>query len=272
MARGPFAPKRPAWMRGTLVLAVAALAVYGAWSSFRPWSPGMLGGLVFGTAAAVIFFLDALYPLRRRLMAWPLGTAGRWLQFHVYGGVIACLFVGIHVGFRAPGGAMGWSLLGLTLWATVSGLAGVWLQKYVPTLLANELSVEAIYERIPAMAGRLQSEADALVADAPEVLQRFYTTTIRGDLDRLRPSWAHLGGVRAERARRIAPFDGLAAFLSADDRIRLASLQTIVTEKFELEVQYSLQRALKQWLAFHVVPCIALLALLIVHIVSVMAF
>jgi hypothetical protein len=272
MAPSSFAPKRPVWMRGTIAIAAIALVTYGAWSEKSPWGPGRAGGLVFGGAATGIFLLDALYPLRRRLMAWPFGTAQRWLQFHLYGGILACLFVGLHVGFRLPGGAMGWWLIVLTGWAAVSGLAGVWLQKYIPAKLAAELSIEAIYERIPELTGRLQREADQLVAGAPEVLQRFYATTIRDDLDGLRPSWGHLGGFRAELARRVAPFQGLATFLSADDRVRLSSLQTIVTEKLELEVQYSLQRLLRQWVVVHVIPCMALVALLVVHIVSVIAF
>jgi hypothetical protein len=272
MTPSPFAPKRPVWMRSTLAVAALSIVVYVVCREARPWSPGGLGGLTFGTLAAAIFILDALYPLRRRLMAWPLGTAQYWLQFHLYGGVLACLFVVLHTGFRVPSGAMGWSLAMLTAWATISGLAGVWLQKYVPAKLTNDLSVEAIYERIPEIAGRLQREADSLVVGAPEVLQRFYTTTIRDDLDRLRPSWAHLGGVRAELARRVAPFQGLGAFLSAEDRVRLDGLQSIVTEKLELEVQYSLQRLLKQWVVFHVIPCMALLALMVVHIAAVLAF
>ena len=75
-----------------------------------------------------------------------------------------------------------------------------------------------------------------------------------------------------ELARRVAPFQGLEAFLSAEDRVRLDGLQSIVTEKLELEVQYSLQRLLKQWVVFHVIPCMALLALLVVHIAAVLAF
>jgi hypothetical protein len=266
------APKRPRWLRGTAIAASASLIVFAIWQWREPWGPGRLGGLAFGSAATMIFALDALYPLRRRLMAWPLGSAQQWLQFHLYGGVLAALFVAVHVGFRAPGGGMGWWLLGLTTWATLSGLAGVALQKYVPTVLANELRVEAIYERIPELAGRLQQEADTLVAAGPDLMQRFYADAIRADLARLTPSWGYLAGFRAELARRIAPFDGLAAFLSEPDRLRLANLQAIVTEKLELEVQYSLQRVLKHWVMFHVVPCMLLLALLTVHIVSVMAF
>jgi hypothetical protein len=265
-------PKRPAWLRGSAIAAGVSLAAYLVWARVEPWAPGNTGGLIFGTAAAVIFFLDALYPLRRRLMAWPLGTAQRWLQFHLYGGVLAALFVAIHVGFRGAGGAMGWWLIALTAWATISGLAGVSLQKYVPTVLAGELSVEAIYERIPELAGRLQAEADALVAGAPDVLLKFYADSVRGDLERLTPSWAYLAGFRAELARRVAPFQGLAAFLSEPERVRLSNLQTIVTEKLELEVQYSLQRLLKQWVVFHVVPCMALLALLTIHILAVIVF
>jgi hypothetical protein len=103
-------------------------------------------------------------------------------------------------------------------------------------------------------------------------MQRFYADAIRADLERLTPSWGYLAGFRAELARRVAPFDGLAPFLSEPDRVRLSNLQAIVTEKLELEVQYSLQRLLKHWVMFHVVPCMLLLALITIHIVSVIAF
>ena len=100
-------------------------------------------------------------------MAWPFGTAQRWLQFHIYGGVLACVCVFIHMGFRLPAGQLGWWLLALSVWSTASGLAGVYLQKSIPAMLAANLSVEAIYERIPEQSARLQAEADRLLVGAP---------------------------------------------------------------------------------------------------------
>ena len=58
-----------------------------AW--WAPWQPGRFWGLTFGTIAAALFVNAGLYPLRRRLLAWPLGTVQRWLQLHIYGSVAA---------------------------------------------------------------------------------------------------------------------------------------------------------------------------------------
>lgn len=272
MAWAIFRPKRVEWLRGFLVAAAVSLVVSYGWSWWSPWAPGRAGGLTFGTIAALIFLVDVLYPFRRRLQAWPFGTVQRWLQFHIYGGVLACLFVLIHTGFRLPGGQFGWWLLIFSLWATLSGLVGVYLQKSIPARLASNLSVEAIYERIPEHSARLQSDADRLLTGAPDLLQRFYLTNIQTWLGALHPSWSYLLDFRAERERRLNPFKDVAQYLSDEDRARLVDLQAIVSEKIELDVQYSLQRILKLWVPLHAVPAIILMGLLVVHIVSVWLF
>lgn len=272
MTWGVLRPKRPNWFRGFVVVAVVSLVVYGAWAWWTPWSPGRWGGLTFGTLAAVLFFIDAAYPLRRRWNAWPFGTVQRWLQFHVYGGGIAALYVLIHVGFSLPHGLFGWVLFLVSLWVIASGLVGVYLQKQIPTVLANNLSVEAIYERIPELTTRLQSEADKLLSGAPDLLQRFYSTNTRAQLAGVSPAWSYLVDFRAERERRMAPFKEVVTYLSEADRVKLGDLQAIVSEKFELDVQYSLQRILKVWVPLHAVPALALLGLLIVHVAAVLLF
>ena len=64
-----------------------------------------------------------------------------------------CVF--IHVGFAWPRGAMGWWLLGLSMWTTIDGLVGVMLQKWIPMVVAGTLRVEALAARIPEMTSRL---------------------------------------------------------------------------------------------------------------------
>jgi hypothetical protein len=265
-------PKRPAWFRGFVIVAAVSLLVYGvaAWQS--PWAPGRWGGLTFGTLAALLFLVDSLYPFRRRWSAWPFGTVQRWLQFHVYGGGIAALYVLIHVGFHLPNGLFGWWLFLLSLWVIASGLGGVYLQKRIPAVLANNLAVEAIYERIPELTTRLQAEADTLLTGAPDLLQRFYSSNTRGSLAAVSPAWSYLVDFRAERERRMAPFKEVTTYLSDADRVKLIDLQAIVSEKFELDVQYSLQRILKVWVPLHAVPAVVLMGLLVVHVAAVLLF
>jgi hypothetical protein len=266
------APKRYRWFKASAMIAVGALVVYSGWSWWTPWAPGRLGGLLFGTAAAAVFYLAALYPMRRRLLAWPLTNAQQWLQFHIYGAVLGSLFVMIHVGFALPRGQLGWWLLGLTLWTAGAGLVGVYLQKHIPRVLAHALSVEAIYERIPELAGRLQHEADQLVAGAPDVFRRFYVSHVRAQLAGLSPSWSYLVGFRPELNRRVEPFREVAPFLSTAEKVRLAELQAILSEKLELDVHYSLQRVLRRWVVIHMIPAILLIGLLTVHIAVVLIF
>jgi hypothetical protein len=205
-------------------------------------------------------------------MAWPFGSAQRWLQFHIYGGGLAFLFVLVHMGFHWPVGQFGWWLFALSLWATLSGLAGVYLQKSIPTVLAANLAVETIYERIPGQSARLQAEADKLMAGSPDVLQRFYTTGIRSWLGALAPSWSYVVDFQADRERRFAPFRDVATYLSEGDRLRLADLKALASEKFELDVQFSLQRTLKAWVPLHAVPSLLLMGLLTTHIVAALLF
>jgi len=265
-------PKRPAWFRGSAIVAGVSLVVYAVAAWRWPWSPGRWGGLTAGTLAALLFLVDALYPFRRRWNAWPFGTVQRWLQFHVYGGGIAALYVLMHIGFRLPNGLFGWWLFLLSLWVIASGVVGVYLQKQIPMVLANNFAVEAIYERIPELTTRLQAEADQLLAGAPDLLQRFYSTNTRASLAQVSPAWSYLVDFRAERERRMAPFKEVASYLSDLDRARLADLQSIVSEKFELDVQYSLQRMLKAWVPMHAVPAVVLMALLVVHVTAVLLF
>lgn len=265
-------PKRPDWFRGFLIVAVASTIVYVAAAWWAPWTPGRLGGLTFGTVAALLFVVDSLYPFRRRWNAWPFGNVQRWLQFHVYGGAVAGLYVLIHVGFHLPHGLFGWWLFLLSFWVILSGLGGVYLQKQIPAVLANNLAVEAIYERIPELTARLQAEADKLLAGGPELLQRFYSTNTRASLAAVTPAWGYLISFRAERERRMAPFKEVQTYLAEGDRAKLGDLQAIVSEKFELDVQYSLQRVLKVWVPLHAAPAIVLMGLLVVHVAAVLLF
>jgi len=178
----------------------------------------------------------------------------------------------MHVGFRLPNGLFGWWLFVLSLWVIASGIVGVYLQKQIPAVLANNLAVEAIYERIPELTQRLQAEADKLLTGAPDLLQRFYSTNTRASLAAVAPAWSYLVDFRAERERRMAPFKEVTTYLSDADRVKLGDLQAIVSEKFELDVQYSLQRILKAWVPLHAVPAVVLLGLLVVHVAAVLLF
>ena len=155
-------PKKPAWLFASTAVALLALAAFLLLVERRPWDPARAGGLIFGIAASLLYTIEILYPLRRRLLGFPFGNAQGWIQFHIWGGCLGFWFVLIHEGFRWPSGTMGWLLLVLSVWATLSGLGGVWLQKWIPAALSTGLQVEALFDRIPELLNRLRDEADGL--------------------------------------------------------------------------------------------------------------
>lgn len=263
-----FRPKKPQWLLYSAGIGAVCLAIWIGLSTWRPWDPGAAAGLVFGIVAALLFTVELLYPLRRRLLGSPFGSAQRWLQFHIYGGLLAALCVGIHAGFRWPSGTMGWLLELLTLWVTASGLAGVWLQKWIPALMAGGLQVEGLFERIPEHLASLQKESETLVAGTSEMFERFYGENVRPELAGIDASFGYLLDVRSGRDRRLDPFARLAPFLGAEERPRLEDLRAILTEKLELDAQYSLQRILRLWTWIHVPPSALLFGLMLFHIVT----
>jgi hypothetical protein len=243
------------------------VSVYAVAAWLSPWSPKRGLGLVYGILATLVFVFEMAYPYRRS-RARPLGTARRWLQVHVYAGALAFLAVLIHSGFRWPGGLMGWGLLLLSGWTTLSGLVGVWLQKWLPSVMAEGLRVEALYERIPALVEHLLGEADALAANASEVLERFYLAEVRPRLATIEPSWSYLLDVRAGRERALEPFRRMGSFVDPAEKDVVNDLSLIRMEKMDLDVHYSLQGILRRWLIFHVPPAALMMALLLVHILA----
>jgi hypothetical protein len=257
------------WLRYSAAVAAASVLAYIVSVQFWAWRAGRTGGLVFGIAASALFVNAGLYPWRRRWRARPLGTAQRWLQLHIYGSVVAMLFVFLHTGFRLPVGTMGWLLLVLSGWTTATGLFGVWLQRVVPILLARRVSVEAIRERIPELVDQLLKEADAVMVGAAAPLAGAYAGSVRPLLTAPKGQLVWLGGVDTAGASAMSVLSGLRPLVTAVDKDRFADLESIVRDKNDLDAQFSLQRLLRVWLVVHVPPAMVLLGLLVVHILAV---
>jgi hypothetical protein len=260
-------PKQPRNFQITLGVSVLLLLVYAVADALWAWSPKRGLGLAFGILAALAFVFEMCYPSRRP-SAVPLFTARNWVQAHVYVGVVALLAVVIHSGLTWPRGGFGWWLLLLSAWTTLTGLLGVWLQKWIPATLAEGLQIEALYERIPFLIEELVKEGDALVADASDVLDRFYRQEVRDRLGRLAPSWGFLLDVRGGRERALEPFRRMVSFVDAQDKGKVEDLMSIYTEKLELDAQYSLQGILRTWLWLHVPAAGLLMGLLVIHVLT----
>lgn len=263
-------PKQPRLFAATAGAAAVMLVVYLVASAFGwPWNPKRGLGLCFGFVAAALFVFEMAYPFRRP-RARPFGSSLRWLQAHLYLGAIALVAVLIHVGFALPHGLLGWALLLLSIWTVVSGLIGVLLQKWIPTALAEGLSVTALFERIPELMDGLVREADTLMEGSSDRLENFYQTQVRERLLAPETSLAFLFNVRAGREEALQPLRRMADVAEPEEREKVQDLITLYTEKLELDAQYSLQRLLRSWLelTLHVPAAGLLIGLLAVHVLT----
>jgi len=260
----------PKWFWTFVFLAVASVLGYCAAVIYAEVSPGNLWGLTFGTIASLLMLVAALYGLRRRLMSFSsrlgLGKARTWLQFHIYGGALFLLFMFMHTGFVLPSGPLNWLLYGFSIWVTISGLFGVFLQKWIPRILASGLSVEVIYERIPELVAEMRFEADKLVETCTQPVKDFYlqkvVLALAAPKTRLIYYLDITGGIQSE----FRQFAYLGKVLSEKDSESLQQLEAIYKTKLELDAHYTLQKALRIWLYAHVPTSLFLLVLVALHL------
>jgi len=262
----------PRWFVGFWIAVGVCLVLYALNALFGRIHPGSIWGLGYGIAAAVLFVGVFTYAIRRRTMRLRPGRTWYYLQFHVYGGTLFMLLVFMHVGFGVPHGVHTWWLWVLSMWVVASGLLGVVLQKWIPTLLNSGLSVEVHYDRIPELIERIKQRAETLVDSCDAPVRAFYRKNVAAALvtpeTRLIYYLDITGGLRA----RTKQFDHLHALLPAEEQQKLDALQAIYRTKLEIDAHYTLQKALRWWLYLHVPVSILLIALLIVHLYAVLYY
>ncbi len=263
----------PRWFAGFWIAVAACLVVYALNAVFGRVHPGSAWGLGYGIVATVVFVGVFFYGVKRRTMQWRrLGRAWSYLQFHVYGGTVFLLLVFMHVGFGAPQGILTWWLWFLSIWVVLSGLLGIALQKWIPTLLTSGLSIEVHYDRIPELVGEIRERAEHLVTGCAPSTRDFYRKTMA---PALAAPQTHLiyylditGGIRS----RIEQFAYLRALLPAEEKQKLDTLQDLYRTKLEIDAHYTLQKALRGWLYLHVPVSIVVLVLLALHVFAVVYY
>ncbi len=264
------------WWRTFVVASVLVLAALAVNLMSAELQPGNTWGLVYGTCAAVLMFAVALFGVRRRVVPFTkrfgLGRAQTWVQFHVYAGTLALLLFLMHTSFRWPNSVAGWWLFILSIWVSVSGLFGVFLHKWIPRILASGLSIEVLYERIPELIEEIREKAEKLAAVSAEPVREFYRRNVAPALNapqlRLVYYFDITGGIRTQ----IRQFEYLRQLLSGDEQRRFAELESYYRAKLEIDAHYTLQRALRWWLYLHVPPSLVLLALIGLHIFTVLYY
>jgi hypothetical protein len=261
--------RSPRWAEAFLLACVVFGLMYALNAIVAEISPGNWWGLTYGWLAALFMFGAGLYGVRRRMLQRDLGKSKAWVDFHLYGGTLAAVLFLLHTGFRLPSGLFNWLLWSLSVWVTLSGFLGVVLQKWIPTILASGLSVEAVYERIPELVAQLRERAEKLVAACSAPIQDFYRGNVAAALVQPQARFSYYLDVTGGIQSRIRQFDFLRRVLSTEEKNALDQLQLIYKTKLELDAHYSLQRALRWWLYTHVPLSMVLLLMILLHIWAV---
>ena len=263
-------------LRNFLIAAGFCLTVFLVNVVFFEVRPYNIWGLSYGIAATCFMTGTALLSLRRRMtrlaLRLRLGSARGWLQLHLYGGVLFLLLVLMHSGFQLPTGILTWTLWTLSVWTTLTGLAGVLLQKWIPKILTSGLAIEVVYERIPELIDEIREEVQTFISNCAQPIRDFYSKNLAAALATPQPRLIYYiditGGIQA----RIKQFDYLRRFLSTEEKNQLENLEILYRTKLEIDAHYTLQKALRWWLYTHIPPSLVLLVLTVYHIWAVLYY
>jgi len=261
------------WWRIFVGILVLGLVGYGTLGRVRPGEPA---GVVFGFLAALLLLATALYGVRRRAMAtasrWRLGSARTWLRAHLGGGALFLFFLLMHSGFQLPQGLFSWALWLLSLWVVASGFLGLFLQRWIPRVLASGLSLEAHYDRIPQLVEEIRQRAATLAVDAEGPLRTLYRQRLAPVLAVPMPRMIYFFDVSGGSRTGLRELEYLRSLLPGDERERLGQLEKLYRSKLELDAHYTLQRVLRAWLWLHLPTSLALLVLVALHILVVLYY
>ncbi|MDJ0788534.1 MAG: hypothetical protein QNK05_17140 [Myxococcota bacterium] len=238
--------------------------------------PGNIWGIAYGTAAATLMIGAAFFGVRRRMMhsALRLGLGGsrQWLYFHLYGGLLFLLLMFMHTGFRLPEGVLGWWMWLLAVWTGLTGLLGLALQQWIPKALGSGLGLEVHYDRIPELVAELRDRAEELSEGGHDPVRQLHARKVAPELAAPRRSWRYFIDPTGSIHSRLREFDYLRSLLGGEEARDVEALEGIYRAKLEMDAHYTLQWALRSWLYLHVPISLVLVAIVAVHIGTVLYY
>ena len=235
-------------------------------------SPGNVWGIAYGSAATALLVGAGLYGLRRRMPRRGPGSARNWLQFHVYGGTLFVLLIGMHTGFRRPDGALAWALWVSSLCLVGSGMIGIAIQRWIPRLITSGLSTEVLYDRIPELVEVIRKRADNLAASCDEHVREFYHRSLAPSLESPRVRLIYYMDITGGIQSQTRQFNYVRAFLPEGEVTKLNELEELHKTKLEIDAHYTLQKTLRWWLYGHVPLSVVLFVLVTLHILSILYY
>lgn len=261
-----------------LTLLAAAATVFGlarygfdgllgwSWLTMR-WATGLAG--LFGVAAVMT------YPLRKQVYRRRAGALRYWLLLHLYLGASAGVVLLFHAGAHT-GGLLTTALYIAFDAVIVSGLFGVASYIIAPRILTSIEGEPLLIEDLVGRREELQQELAELTKQSEgwlreeieeRVVKAFLTVPfLLRQIIKREPLTTLLAEARE-------PFkDRLTRMATPEERtLLLSALETAVTLR-RVDALIYLHRAMRIWIAPHVISTSIMLALLVVHVIQVVYF
>ena len=160
--------KQRNWILFTIFATVLAGVGYAYYSQAVLKSGGIpsgstLPGLAYGTAGFLLMLFCGLLGMRRRVRIWRLGRAKAWLNAHIWLGLLAFPLILCHSALLWGHQLTFW-LMVLFVIVEVTGIIGVLLQQYIPTIMLQMVKNESTYEQIPEVIRKLKLDAAVLTS------------------------------------------------------------------------------------------------------------
>lgn len=186
------------WCVFAVVAALAAVGWYVFVGLTSPRWPGggSATGLVFGISGGLIILFEFLLWPRKKVRSWRIGRAQTWLRAHIWLGLLSVPLIVLHGG--VPGSPLGIALLLLFLSVIASGVAGLVLQQYLPSLMLEQVSFETIYSQISSVARQECLRAEELIvalcgADPKRRIEPLHSKAV---VDEAPPQYVAIGAIR----------------------------------------------------------------------------
>jgi hypothetical protein len=224
-------------------------------------------GLIFGLLAFGFFLFAAVLGVLKKKRLWPLGSVQTWLKAHLWLTVLTVPLIVLHSGFRVGGPHTAW-LLALYTLVMASGVLGIILQHFLPSVMRESLPREVVFEQIPHLRASLLeaathmraevAEAEALGVDgevSPGILRRFLDESCLPFLALKSPKGQHLASPQGAAEM----FKALRSNVHPEWRVRVSKMEDWCESRRLMDLQTKFQHWLHGWLLIHVPSSIALI-------------
>lgn len=284
--------KNKRYLHYALLVVLASAALYLSQGKVQPPNGGTWQGYVLGTVGALLIAWLAWLGIRKRRYQSTAGTLQGWTSAHVYLGGALLIVATFHCAAQ-----FGWNVhtLAYVLMTAVilSGFYGIYVYLHYPQKVSSNrinMSRQHWLDELDELDGSAMAIAPSCGADVQSMVASAIEMTRFGggllaqlrarDLSQMQVSHSSDDGkpknntdqqlIIQQLAKRIPRSNKQAEAASLNELLSVFSRRQMVLRILRTDIR--LQSSMKVWLFFHIPLTIALLAALVVHIISVFIY